>query len=71
MNASSSVWDVVGRQTAVRHGNQRHRLETRESWTPHALMVSNSAIAVAYLGQPPRSRRSERSTGRSDQLEHG
>ena len=71
LNTPSQRWDVVGRQAADRHGNHRHRIDTSKSWTRHALLFSNSAIAAAHHGKPPHSRRSERSTGRSGQLEHG
>ena len=63
--------DVMGRQRAEGHGNYRHNLDTGVPWTKHVLLLSNSAIAAAHLGKPSHSRRSERSNGLQDPLEHG
>jgi hypothetical protein len=46
-------------------------LDTGASWTKHVLLFSNSAIAAAHPGKPSHSRRSERSNGLQDPLEHG
>jgi hypothetical protein len=63
--------DVMGRQRPEGHGNYRHKLDTRVPWTKHVLLLSNSAIAAAHPGKPSHSRRSERSNGLRDPLEHG
>ena len=63
--------DVMGRQRPEGHGNYRHKLDTGVPWTKHVLLLSNSAIAAAHPGKPSHSRRSERSNGLQDPLEHG
>lgn len=63
--------DVMGRQRPAGHGNYRHKLDTGAPWTKHVLLFSNSAIAAAHPGKPSHSRRSERSNGLQDPLEHG
>jgi len=63
--------DVMGRQRPEGHGNYRHKLDTCAPWTKHVLLFSNSAIAAAHPGKPSHSRRSERSNGLQDPLEHG
>ena len=63
--------DVMGRQRPAGHGNYRHKLDTCAPWTKHVLVLSNSAIAAAHPGKPSHSRRSERSNGLQDPLEHG
>ncbi len=63
--------DVMGRQRPASHGNYRHNSDTSVSWTKHVLLLSNSAIAAAHPGKPSHSRRSERSNGLQDPLEHG
>lgn len=64
-------WDVLGLLRSASHGNCRHKLDTCASWTKHVLMISNSAVAAAHPGKPSHSRRSERSNGLQDPLEHG
>lgn len=63
--------DVMGRQRPECHGNYRHKLDTGVPWTKHVLLFSNSAKAAAHPGKPSHSRRSERSNGLQDPLEHG
>jgi hypothetical protein len=63
--------DVMGRQRPEGHGNDRHKLDTGVPWTKHVLLFSNSAVAAAHPGKPSHSRRSERSNGLQDPLEHG
>jgi hypothetical protein len=63
--------DVMGRQRLEGHGNYRHKLDTGVPWTKHVLLFSNSATAAAHPGKPSHSRRSERSNGLQDPLEHG
>lgn len=63
--------DVMGRQRPEGHGNYRHKFDTGVPWTKHVLLLSNSAIAAAHPGKPSHSRRSERSNGLQDPLEHG
>ena len=61
----------MGLLRSASHGNCRHKLDTGTSWTKHVLLFSNSAIAAAHPGKPSHSRRSERSNGLQDPLEHG
>lgn len=70
-NTSADRRDVMGRQRPEGHGNYRHKLDTGAPWTKHVLLLSNSAIAAAHPGKPSHSRRSERSNGLQDPLEHG
>ena len=63
--------DVMGRQRPAGHGNYRHTSDTGVPWTKHVLLLSNSATAAAHPGKPSHSRRSERSNGLQDPLEHG
>jgi hypothetical protein len=63
--------DVMGRQRPECHGNYRHKLDTGAPWTKHVLLFSNSAMVAAHPGKPSHSRRSERSNGLQDPLEHG
>jgi hypothetical protein len=63
--------DVMGRQRPEGHSSYRHTLDTGAPRTKHVLVLSNSAKASAHPGKPSHSRRSERSNGLQDPLEHG
>jgi len=63
--------DVIGRQRPAGRGNYLHNLDTCAPWTKHVLLFSSSVMAAAHPGKPSHSRRSERSNGLQDPLEHG
>ena len=50
---------------------QTSQVGTCAPWTKHVLLFLNSAVAAAHPGKPSHSRRSERSNGLQDPLEHG